>query len=65
MISAQKVAKLLLFLCKHLPSKEVETLKPEIERILGLDVDKAAKLRKMRRDREGVIEALACAAIRE
>ena len=65
MISAQKVGKLLLFLCKHLPSKDVEKLKPEIERILGFDVEKAAKLRKMRRDREGMIESLACAAIRE
>ena len=63
MISAQRVNKLLMYLCKRLPSKEVEGMKAEIEAILGFDVDKAAKMLKQRRDRECITRALSLAGI--
>ena len=65
MISAQRVKKLLLFLCKHMPAKDVETMKSEIEEILGYDVDKASKQRRLKRDREIITANFASARIAE
>lgn len=58
MISAQKINKLLLFLCKHLPPKDVEKMKSEIESILGFDLERMAEIRRNRRERERMTEAL-------
>ena len=63
MISAQRVNKLLMYLCKRLPTKEVEGMKEEIEEILGFDMEKATKLRKQRRERDSITQALSMAII--
>lgn len=63
MISAQKINKLLLFLCKHLPPKDVEKMKSEIESILGFDIEKMAEIRRMRKERERMTDALSRARI--
>ena len=52
-----------MLLCKHMPAKDVEKIKAEIEAILGYDVDKAAALRRTRRERDQVTQALAMAKI--
>jgi hypothetical protein len=59
MISSQRINRLLMLLCKHMPTKEVEKIKEEIEAILGYDVEKAAALRRTRRERDSVTQALA------
>ena len=63
MISSQRINRLLMLLCKHMPAKDVEKIKAEIEAILGYDVDKAAALRRTRRERDQVTQALAMAKI--
>jgi hypothetical protein len=63
MISAQRVNKLLMYLCKRLPTKEVEGMKGEIEEILGFDVEKATKQRKQRRERDSITHALSMTII--
>ena len=63
MISANRVKRLLLYLCKHLTRKQVESMKKDIEDILGFDLEKSDRLRMLRRDREKTMEALASARI--
>lgn len=63
MISSQRINKLLTFLCKHLPTEDVERMKAEIEAILGYDIEKASALRRSRREREALTQALAVAKI--
>lgn len=63
MISKQRIDRLLVFLCKHLPPGDVQSIKGDIEEILGFDIAKATAARRARREREAVAEALAAATI--
>jgi hypothetical protein len=63
MISAQRINKLMVYLCKHLPAKDVEAMKTEIEEILGFDLEKAGRLRRLKKERDGVTDSLAATSI--
>lgn len=63
MISSQRINKLLMYLCKHLSTEDVERMKADIESILGYDLEKAAAMRRSRRERDALTQALAVAKI--
>ena len=52
-----------MFLCKHMPTEDVEKIKGDVEAILGYDIEKAAAMRRTRRERDSVTQALAMAKI--
>jgi hypothetical protein len=63
MISSQRINKLLMFLCKHMPTEDVEKIKGDVEAILGYDIEKAAAMRRTRRERDSITQALAVTKI--
>lgn len=52
-----------MYLCKHLSTEDVERMKADIESILGYDLEKAAAMRRSRRERDALTQALAVAKI--